>query len=198
MSKVKRKTYKYLLFLLFITTLDAPNYEDRSKQIEDYLIFHLQTKGRKIKEKWSLYYIQRTAYQLAESERILGISVDKLMALIEYESEWEYWINVNNIRYGKTISTDIGLTQQNSRYVQQRCKREFRRKCKRWELWLPWVSIRLMNQRFFECADFEGSELIFLCYNSNQYSMDCRRKNKKCKDDYLKVWRVHLKKFTGI
>ena len=142
----------------------------------------------RLRDRWTIYAIEMTASALVDAEQQTSQPVNKLLALIEYESGWSFWTCDQNYRGRKYHSEDCGLTRQNSRHWQRRCKIALGRKCQRGELWIPWLSVRLMVERFRECKEFWNSDLVFLCYNSNQRAMEGH-------GTYLDVWRTHLKRW---
>ncbi len=183
--------YKTLLTVLFVCLNSALIFDGpvpdvtRYDEIKYTLEAVLQHKrhGR----RWTRLEIDKTAWEIELTERALGEHFVKILTTIEVESQFKYWVRGGTNQDG---THDIGLTQQNSDYYQYRCQRTLGRKCRRWELFVPWISVALMRQRFRECRGCYGEDL-FLCYNSKAIiGRDSRYRTLWRKSYYkvLKIW----------
>ena len=127
---------------------------------------------KKSPHQWNENETHQLAQNLERASRRTGIKTDALVALILIESHFRPAVIGRN----RNGTHDLGLTQQNSRYVQIRCRREFGRACSPSELLRPDISIRLMAQTLNRCGRaFRTTEQRVLCYNSWRRAYSFRR-----------------------
>ena len=196
---IRVRTIIYSLGFLFISSSHAP-IPTRFQKVEADISHILRIQPQHVRKSWNVEQIRKTAQELVRAELILGIPVYKFYALIHLEDSWRYDRCSGNFETGRKkrrrISQDCGLTQQNTSgthrgyargLVQPRCWRIFKRSCRRWELFIPNISVRLMVERFKECAEFSG-DTQFLCYDS--VTLDDRER-------YLRVWRTYERRYRS-
>lgn len=152
--------------------------------LEGKIINHLGSKPHRIQK----YYVRKNIHAMAKQVHRIStrwnISSDTVLSIIELESNF----NPRATRVNTDGSIDRGLTQQNSVWVQNRCRRKYKRNCSISELYHQQVSIELMTERFKECKQYlsRNDELAFLvCYNSSSKAIKYRRTRRPPK--YLKV-----------
>lgn len=134
---------------------------------------------------------RRLALEFTRASRRLGLDPSYLVALVAVESHFRPYI----IRRNSNGTHDIGLTQQNSRYVQIRCRRTFGRRCSPDELKNPVVSLRLMEATLERCGRaFRAAEARLLCYNSWRRAYAFRRSGRP--PAYLRKIRLMRAKIT--
>ena len=154
------------LFLLFVQVRNIQVADlsirplTRFEQVRQVIKLLIQSKG--YHKRWSQNQLDRTAKEILKTERVTGEHFTKILATIELESRFRYWITSVANSDG---TRDLGLTQQNSEHYQHRCMRVLGRQCAEREVFVPWISVKLMRWRLIECKKFSG-ESLFLCYNS--------------------------------
>lgn len=112
---------------------------------------------------WREAELRGVAAAIDQSAARLNLPALDLVAMIGVESHFRPQA-FNRNRNG---TVDLGLTQQNSRYVQGRCRQSYGRNCTRAELENPLVSIELMTVTLARCGRvFRNVDARLTCYNS--------------------------------
>ena len=148
---------KFALLLLFSTNLFAiDSISEKFKTIvcSDYYAKCDQYNDEEILKISSL---------LDQASMQYKVSIYKLFALIAAESGFKrdkIFSNINN-------SKDLGLMQNNSVWIQERCLKVFNRRCSYEEMFDPIISVKLAMVRFKECSKY-SNDAFFICYNSDK------------------------------
>lgn len=159
----------------------------RFERVKSVMTILISSRG--YQKYWSQFQIDKTTREILRTERVTGEHVTRILATIELESRFRYWVKSATNLDG---TRDLGLTQQNSEYYQYRCKRVLGRQCSFKELFVPWVSVILMRWRLLECRQYSGEDR-FLCYNS---AKNVGRKSRyqiswlKAYHKVLKLWKT--------
>lgn len=121
-----------------------------------------------VRRQWSVYDVQ-TAAEILSTPEIETLSFENLLQIIWHESGWNQYARNRNANG----TTDLGLTQQNSRYAPARCVELWGTGCTSGDIFSVEINLRLFVY-FLRYCERESILQTLTCYNSPKNSRSGR------------------------
>ena len=154
----------YLLLIFILSNFNGRYSINDTQEINTYqklkrIINKLPTRTQSY---WKYHSLPMLAFEIDSLHKKTKIPVNYLLAMIHRESRYKVY-SIGKNKYTK----DYGLFQNNSKYIQGRCKKILKRYCKRFEFFNPVLSVKLASVHLEYCGRlFRSVERKIECYNS--------------------------------